>query len=195
MMYIEEPHVKQCYTMQTKASEKDINAQQTNIVPTACHFWQKKFGFIFKEEVWHTAWKTKKETRLRVLQWKILHNIYPTNILLNKMNVRESDECTLRPDTIYYIKHFFCECPILVNFLKSIEQKVYRETGLRVELSVQTILFGLQNSTLARFKVDYINHIILVAKMCISTVKKTERVNSLHIFFEKEIQLRNITIR
>ena len=102
-----------------------------------------------------------------------MHNIYPTNILLNKMNVRESDKCTFSPDTMDYIEHFFCECPIVVNFWKSIEQKVYRETGLRVEQSVQTILFGLQNNTFARFKVDYINHIILVAKMCISIVKKT----------------------
>ena len=111
------------------------------------------------------------------------------------MNVGKSDKCTFCPDTINYIEHFFCECPIIVNFWKSIEQKVYRETGLRVELSVQTILFGLQNSTLARFKVDYINHSILVAKVCISVVKKTETVNSLHIIFEKEIQLRNITTR
>ena len=64
-----------------------------------------------------------------------------------------------------------------------------------MELSVQNILIGLQNSTFARFKVDYINHIILVAKMCISIVKKSETVNSLHIIFEKEIQLRNITTR
>ena len=142
------------YNVKPKQVKKILMTNKQNIVPTACHFWQKKFGFILKEEVWHTAWKTTKETRLRVLQWKILHNIYPTNILLNKMNVRESDKCTFCPDTIDYIEHFFCECPIVVNFWKSIEQKVYSETGLRVELSVLTILFGLQNSTLARFRVD-----------------------------------------
>ena len=165
--------MKQRYTTQNqKQVKKILMTNKQNIVPTACHFW-KKFGLILKEEVWHTAWKTTKETRLRVLQWKMLHNTYPTNILLNKMNVRESDKCTFSPDTMDYIEHFFCECPIVVNFWKSIEQKVYRETGLRVELSVETILFGLQNNTFARFKVDYINHIILVAKMCISIVKKT----------------------
>ena len=134
-------------------------------------FWQKKFGFILKEEEWNTAWKTTKETRLRVLQWKILHNIYPTNIPLNNIDVGESGKCTFCPDIIDNIEHFFCECPIVVNFWKSIEQKVYTKTGgLRVELLVQTILFGLQSSTLARFKVDYINHFILVAKMCIQAM-------------------------
>ena len=98
------------------------------------------------------------------------------------------------PHTINYIEHFFSECPIVVNFEKSIHQKLDSETGLRVELSVQTILFGLQNCTFARFEVYYINHIILVAEICISVFKKTETVNSLYIIFEKENQRRNITI-
>ena len=115
---------------------------QQSTVPIARNFWQKKFGFILEEEVWHTAWKTTKETRLRVLQWNISHNIYPTNIILNKINVRESNNCTFRSDTIDYIEYLFCECPIAVNFWKSIQQKLYSETGLRVELSVQIIFEG-----------------------------------------------------
>ena len=136
----------------------------------------------------------RNETKSATME-NFAYYIYPTNIMINKMNVRESDKCTFCPDTIDYIEHFFCECPIVVNFWKSIEQKVYRETGLRVEQSVQTILFGPQNSTMAGFKVDYINHIILEATMCISIVKKTETVNSLHLIFDKETQLRNITTR
>ena len=167
----------------------------TNKVLSQLHASFGRFGFLLKEEVWHTAWKITKETRLSVLQRKILHNIYPTNILLNKMNVRERDKCIFCPDTIDYIEYFFCECPIVANFWKSIQQKVYRETGLRVELSVQTILFWLQKCTFAKVKVYYINHIILVAKICISIFKKTETVNSLYIIFQNEIQLRNITTR
>ena len=119
-----------------------INDQQTKHSPMAHNFWQKKFGFILEEEVWHTAWKTTKETRLRELQWNISHNIYLTNIILNKINVRESNNCTFRSDTIDYFEYLFCECPIVVNFWKSIQQKLYSETGLRVELSVQIILGG-----------------------------------------------------
>ena len=124
-----------------------------------------------------------------------MHNIYPTNILLNKMNARENDKCTFCPGTIDYIEHFFCECPIVVKFWKSVQQKLYRETGVRVELSVLTTLFEQQNSTFPRFKIYYINHVILAAKMCISIIKKTETVNSLYIIFKKEIYLRNITTR
>ena len=110
------------------------------------------------------------------------------------MNGRESDKCTFCPDTIDHIEHFFCKCPIIVNFWKSVQQKLDSEMGLRVELSLQTILFGLQNCTFARLKVNYINRNILVAKMCVSIFMKIETVNSLHIINEKDTQLSNITI-
>ena len=64
------------------------------------------------------------------------------------MNASESDKCTFCPDTIDFIEHFFCECPIVVIFWKFIQQKLYRETGLRVELSVQTICLGYKTAHL-----------------------------------------------
>ena len=32
--------------------------------------------------------------RLRVEEWKILHNIYPTNILFSKLKVKENNKCS-----------------------------------------------------------------------------------------------------
>ena len=183
------------YNVKPKQIKKILNTKTQTITPTACRFWQNKFGFELNEEVWQTAWKTTKETRLLVLQWKILHNIYPTNIMLSKMKVRENDKCTYCPETVDYIEHFFCECPVIINFWKFVELKVYNETGLRVKLSVHTVLFGLQNSTLDSLKVVYINYVILVAKMCISIYKKTEKVNNLYVLLEKELELRKVTIR
>ena len=36
--------------------------------------------------------------RLGVVQWKIVHNIYPSNILLSKMKVKENDKCSYCTD-------------------------------------------------------------------------------------------------
>ena len=58
-------------------------------VPCANGFWSRKFGLEIDEHIWSIPSLVTKETRLRVLQWKILHNIYPTNILLCKMKVRD----------------------------------------------------------------------------------------------------------
>ena len=60
---------KLCY-VKPKQIKKILITNRKSIVPTACHFWQKNFGFISKEKVWYAAWKTTKETKLRVLQWK-----------------------------------------------------------------------------------------------------------------------------
>ena len=49
--------------------------------PIAVNFWQNKCRIRVQKE--HCTAKT----RWRLLQWKILHNIYPTSILLNKMDI------------------------------------------------------------------------------------------------------------
>ena len=72
----------------------------------------------------------------------MLLNIYPANILLDKMTVSEIDKCTFCPGAIDFLEPLFRECPTVVKFRESIQQKSHSETGLRMELSVQTILFS-----------------------------------------------------
>ena len=62
-------------------------------VPCANGFWSRKSGLKIDERIWSVPSVVTTETRLRVLQWKILHNIYPTNISLCKMNVRDDRMC------------------------------------------------------------------------------------------------------
>ena len=64
-VYIRPPCEAVLYNAKPKQVKKILMTNKQN-VPTACHFRQKKFEFILKEEVWHTAWKTTKETRLRL---------------------------------------------------------------------------------------------------------------------------------
>ena len=69
-------------------------------VPCAKGFWSGKFGLEIDEHIWSIPSLVTKETRLRVLQWKILHNIYPTNILLCKMKVRDDQMCSYCNDVV-----------------------------------------------------------------------------------------------
>ena len=59
-----------------------------------------------KTNTWFLSHKCTRNTRLRVFQWKILHDIYPTNILLSKMKVKENDNCSYCTDTVDVIEHF-----------------------------------------------------------------------------------------
>ena len=53
--------------------------------PCSVHFWNNKLDICLDKAHWSNARSVTKESRLRELQWKVLHNIYPTNILLHKM--------------------------------------------------------------------------------------------------------------
>ena len=50
-----------------------VEANKTEL--TAVNFWQNKCGIRVEKEYWTLASKYTSETRLRPLQWKILHNI------------------------------------------------------------------------------------------------------------------------
>ena len=56
-----------------------------------------------------------REARLQLLHFKILHNIYPTNILLHKMKIKDSalcDHCKVHD----FIEQFFFKCNKLRGF-------------------------------------------------------------------------------
>ena len=63
--------------------------------PCAVRFWKNKLDIDITEQVWNIPILSTKESRLRELQWKILHNIYPTNILLLKMELANNNRCAL----------------------------------------------------------------------------------------------------
>ena len=68
-------------------------ANRDKLKPCRTGFWQRTMHISSTD--WHlkVAVKCTKETRLQALHWKILHNIYPTNILLNRIGIFESKYC------------------------------------------------------------------------------------------------------
>ena len=119
------------------------------------------------------AIKSTKESRLRLLHFKILHNIYPTNILLNKMKIKSSmvcEHCHV-PD---YIEHFFYDCALVFDFWKYIINYIKSEVSIDFIPSRKDILIGLAYSEFPNIKrgvISYINHIILIGKLCISKLR------------------------
>ena len=133
------------------------------------------------------AFRSSQETSLRVLQWKLLHNIYPSNILLNKMKVTENQNCPYCPDEVEFIEHFFFYCPVVQAFWKEVEKFIFNQLDIRVHLTVQSVIFGVAVTQSAE-----INQILLIGKMCVSIHRKTKSCLSIFSIFEKQIQLRKI---
>ena len=82
--------------------------------PCAAGFWRRKYNVEIGKELWTVATMCTKETRLRLLHWKLLHNIHPTNIMLYKMRVKENNNCSYCMGILDVIEHFFFECPIVL---------------------------------------------------------------------------------
>jgi exonuclease III len=161
--------------------------------PCAQNFWQRKFDIKLTEKHWLIAKYSTQETRLRLLHWKLLHNIYPTNIMLCKMKVRDNNYCSYCTETVDVIEHFFFECQAVRKFWRHVENYIYINFEVALKLTITDVLFGivcLQN--ISESKTIKINHILLVAKMCISIYKKTNSYYSLNYIFESHLTLRNI---
>ena len=55
-------------------------------------FGEKKLNVDISNTHWESIFQSTKEIGLRALQWKHLHAIYHTNILLNKKGIENSDK-------------------------------------------------------------------------------------------------------
>ena len=118
-------------------------------VPCANGFWHRKFGTEIDKHIWSLPSLVTKETRLLVLQWKLLHNIYPTNILLCKMKVRDDQLCY---DVVNYIEHFFFDCLPIQTFWKYIEQCILITFHIRTHLTIVDVLFGIKQYDYGKIK-------------------------------------------
>ena len=155
--------------------------------------WKRKLGIDISGH-YDIALKSTKESRLRLLHFKILHNIYPTNILLHKMKVKSSDACEhcRVPD---YIEHFFYECALVHSFWLHIVNLIKSRVNVDFDLKRNDILLGLAYTDFTHIKreiINYINHIILIGKLCISKFRYGQ-INNIFLIFEIEMSLRRVT--
>ena len=167
---------------------KQISTIET---PSAQNFWTRKFHMSVPKDIWSITWRSTKETRLRALQFKILHNIYPTNILLEKMGIASNSLCQLGK-VQDFTEHFCAECTAVKPMWKEIEKCLAIYTGRSLKLSPSSILLGIDNSIASVNEQKIINHAILIGKMCISKFKY-EKSTDLISLFHNEGETRQLT--
>ena len=153
-------------------------------------FWKRKLNVDISKH-YMCANNATKESRLRLLHFKIMHNIYPTNILLCKMNVRPNNLCNncQVPD---FIEHFFVECQLIRDFWRHVINYIKSSVNVTFNLSTRDILLGVEKSEhryLSKKELNYINFIILLGKLCVSKFKYGE-IQNIYLIFELEINLR-----
>ena len=141
---------------------------------------------------WCVARDCCSETKIIELQWKILHNIYATGVLLQKMKIKTNDLCEFcgEKDTI---NHFFVTCQIAKEVWGVAEKIISTKCGRRITLSNRNKVIGILNSDGFKGKelVKCINRLILVCKRTISKFKY-EKVGNIKLFLENQLSFRNL---
>ena len=95
---------------------------------------------------------------------KILHNIYPTSILLNKLGISNSKNCAFGCNQTDYPEHFFFSCKKISTIWEYVEEKVYRKFEIKPKLTVTDVLFDYKGHSQHFTMIQFVNHLILVAK-------------------------------
>ena len=106
------------------------------------------------------------------------------------MKVRDDQMCSYCYDVVDYIEHFFFDCPPIQKFWKYIEQYILITFDIGIHLTIVDVLFGIKQSDYGKVKTKRINHITLIAKMCISIYRKSESFLLLSMIFENQRRVR-----
>ena len=147
---------------------RNVITKERHSSPCSERFWHNKFDLSITEKHWVLARKLTSESRLRELHWKILHNIYPTRILLFKLKLAPNNKCPYCLAETDYIEHFFFYCPKIKPIWKCVQDEFYAKFEKNILLSVIDILFGvLVKPGYSICMINHLNYLILVAKMCI----------------------------
>ena len=125
------------------------------------------------------------------LCWKVLQNIYPTNILLYKMKISPSDNCNFCQNKDF-IEHFFVHCSKVVILWQEITKDIFSFSGVTISLNEENILLGIPDMPgISKVTLDKINLIIAIGKLTISKFKYGKPRNILEIY-ENERRLRKL---
>ena len=144
----------------------------SNVNSCGQSFWKRQLGVDVSTR-FDLAYRSTSESRLRLLHFKICHNIWPTNISLNWMNIVKSENCEFCniPD---YLEHYFIDCRQLNGFWSNVFRLINSYTDYSFQNNNINVLFGIHQTdknSISRNDLKIANSIILIGKMCISKMR------------------------
>ena len=181
----------ECGKIERKVFLKMLNDNLTESVKTS---WREQYDINKNDKnVWLMAFETVTETKLLELQYKILHNIYPTAVLLTKMKIKYSDLCNSCGE-IETLEHFFVKCNTAKVLWTEAEKIVSISLGKTFTFTERLILFGILSHE-EEFNLNqrkFINKVNLITKISISKFKFKNEGN-IKLLFENQLRFRGIS--
>ena len=130
--------------------------------------------------------------RLKELLFKLFHNIYPTNVILQKIGIKTTNKCDFCQD-VDFVDHFLISCERLRHYWQNVLIHIEKETKVVVPDDMEHKLFGIieENSkgNKASKNIEKANLYLVIAKL---SIIKAKFFNSENIFsiFQSEINFR-----
>ena len=125
-----------------------------------------KYG-IEKEEwpqMYLLPFKCTIEVKMRVFQFKILHNILYTNERLFKMKQVQTQLCTICETSVETPLHLFYECKVAEDLRRAFVDKIGLKLSIRYEdLTRKRMMFGFIKDWKGPHKI-LLNHLIILLK-------------------------------
>ena len=172
--------------------KKNYVLLKTNEICQCENFWENKLNKKLHEDIWKNIFLDTKETKLQEIQWKIVHNIFPNNIILNRMKIKESETCEICGEK-EFTEHLFYNCERVALFWKRISVMLSLKFNLKLNLTEYLVIFGMEHNdnpfNLTQTQRRYINEIILIGKLAI--IKSKPLRSDISIVFERECRIRN----
>ena len=166
-----------------------VKQSQPDSILNCVGFWERKLNLNIIP-YFTIAHKTTLETKLRLLHFKLVHNIYPNNVLLHKMKIKNYITCDYCRETDF-VDHMFVTCSRLQTFWDLIKTLLEFICVEEISISITNALFGFLRSSLncSNHKLREANNLILLAKFCI--IKSKYSTQNLENILYFEIALRN----
>ena len=134
-------------------------------------FWLRKFGFDI-HSYYISSLQCIKETKLKVLLFKIYHKILPTKVMLKKWKLSDTEHCDCGEKDL--IEHSLIECSYLNDLWEAVSKTISIQlNGKSIPLTNVNKLFGISSHEQKRFHISkedclVINNILIIAKFSIN---------------------------
>ena len=129
--------------------------------------------------VYELPFKVTVENKLRSFQFKLIHNIIPTNLSLYKMNIKDSprcDRCLFQNETLV---HMFRECPDVKIFWKDVIMWWNTKRPDNIDPNSIEVLYGYKPEITSFYA---LNHYLLVAKYHVYLARNQSETPCLQVF-------------
>ena len=142
-------------------------------------------------------YKCTESTKIRNFQYRLMHRILGINSKLYKWKIKDSPLCDLCKKEQETYSHLFCKCEKVQSLWKGIEEWTQQNTGLRLETTPTTIIFGTFNTRVLDLILNATKFYIYYCKMKKTLPQAEELIRRIEEIrnIEKYIAKKNNNIR